>query len=185
MRLGALLSMGALGLVSGCGGGGAASSTAPSDAVGTVEGSASLPASGPAERRADADAGVRLRASRPPVTMRVRLVEIVDPAPPTPSFSPQRENRFVAARLELRNEGGAAYTDTVSTGASLVDATGGEHPAAIVEAVEPGLRRVTIGPRETVSGFVTFELPKGARVAELRVRLNSGFGPETGVWAIP
>ncbi|HWG55241.1 MAG TPA: DUF4352 domain-containing protein [Gaiellaceae bacterium] len=198
--LGALALAGALG-ASGCGGGGgeaeparpepvrsAPASTAPADAVGTV---ATEAAPAPADdldtvRTVAASDGVAtVSASAPPVDLEVELLEVLDPAPATDEFSPQRDNRFVAVQVALTNLGTTAYTDTPTSGASIVDADGRPHPAAVLHAAEPSLERVTIAPGETASGFVTFELPLGARAVELHIRLNSGFGPEVGVWRLP
>ncbi len=113
--------------------------------------------------------------------LRVTPLSFVDPAPGSRYFQPISLNRFVAIRVELVNVGSALYVDTTSNGAR-VDSGGRLRRAAILDAAEPGLNRPRLGPGRRTTGTLSFEVPKAARVRSLRLTLDSGFGPETGVW---
>jgi hypothetical protein len=122
-----------------------------------------------------------LRGARPGVRLRVTPLSIVDPAPGSEFFQPNAANRFVAIRVELRNVGGALYLDTTSNGAK-VDAGSRLRRASILDAAEPGLNRPRLRFGDRKTGTLSFELPKAARIRTFRLTLDSGFGPETGIW---
>ena len=114
--------------------------------------------------------------------LRVTPLSFVDPAPGSRYFQPISLNRFVAIRVELVNVGSSLYLDTTSNGAR-VDAGGRLRRALIIDAAEPGLNRPRLRAGERRTGTLSFEIPKAARVRSLRLTLDSGFGPETGVWS--
>jgi len=122
-----------------------------------------------------------LRGAKPGVRLQVTALGIVDPAPGSEFFQPNAANRFVAIRVALVNVGTAPYLDTTSNGAKV--ASGGRlRRASILDAAEPGLNRPRLRPGGRTIGTLSFEVPKAARVNALRLTLDSGFGPETGVW---
>ena len=123
-----------------------------------------------------------LRGTKAGARLRVTPLSFVDPAPGSKYFQPISLNRFVAVRVELVNIGSALYLDTTSNGAR-VDAGGRLRRALIIDAAEPGLNRPRLRPGERKTGTLSFEIPKAARVRSLRLTLDSGFGPETGVWS--
>lgn len=96
-------------------------------------------------------------------------------------FQPIAINRFVAIRVELVNVGSALYVDTTSNGARI-DAGSRLRRALILDAAEPGLSRPQLRPGQRKTGSLSFEIPKSASVQSFRLTLDSGFGPETGVW---
>lgn len=122
-----------------------------------------------------------LRGAKPGARLRVTPRFIVDPAPGSKYFQPQAANRFVAIQVELVNVGSALYLDTTSNGAR-VDAGGRLRRASILDAAEPGLNRPRLRPQARTTGTLSFEIPKGARIRSFRLTLDSGFGPETGIW---
>jgi len=122
-----------------------------------------------------------LRGAKPGVRLRVTPLSFVDPAPGSEFFQPNAANRFVAIRVELRNVGTALYVDTTSNGAA-VDSGGRRRRASILDAAEPGLNRPRLRPGQRKTGALSFEIPKSARIRSLRLTLDSGFGPETGIW---
>ncbi len=125
-----------------------------------------------------------LRGAKPGVRLRVTPLSIIDPAPGSRYFQPQAANRFVAVDFELVNIGSALYLDTTSNGASL-DAGGRQRRASILDAAEPGLNRPRLRAGRRTTGTLSFEIPQRALVRSLRLTLDSGFGPETGVWTLP
>ena len=122
-----------------------------------------------------------LHGTKPGLRLRVTPLSFVDPAPGSEFFQPNAANRFVAIRIELRNAGTVVYADTTSNGAK-VDSGGRLRRASILDAAEPGLNRPRLLPGRRKTGTLSFEVPKGARIRSLRLTLDSGFGPETGIW---
>lgn len=125
-----------------------------------------------------------LRGAKPGLRMRATPLDLVDPAPGSEFFQPQRDNRFVSIRIELANVGSVLYADTTSNGARIVDGRGRTLRATIIDAAKPGLGRPRLRPGQRKTGTLTFELPKGVRMRSFRLTLDSGFGPETGVWTL-
>ena len=125
-----------------------------------------------------------LQSAKRGLRLRVTPLSAIDPAPGSQSFQPQRENRFVSVRVELVNVGPVRYADTTSNGARIVDGRGRTLRATIVDAAELGLGRPRLRPGQRKTGTLTFELPKGVPVRAFRLTLDSGFGPETGVWKL-
>ena len=118
------------------------------------------------------------------VRLRVTPLGAIDPAPGAAFFQPQRDNRLVALRVGLVNVGTAMYADTTSNGARIVDGRGRVRRATILDAAEPGLGRPRLRRGHRRIGTLSFELPKTLAVRALRLTLDSGFGPETGVWSL-
>jgi hypothetical protein len=118
------------------------------------------------------------------VRLRVTPLSLVDPAPGSEFVQPQAANRFVAVRVELRNVGTAVYADTTSNGARCVDGSGHVERALIVDVAAPNLGRPRLRPGQARTGTLGFELKQGTRVRALRLTLDSGFGPETGIWTV-
>ncbi|HVM16562.1 MAG TPA: DUF4352 domain-containing protein [Gaiellaceae bacterium] len=137
-----------------------------------------------AERLEPASLGETVALAAPGVTLEATASELVDPARGTADFTPQRDHRLVAIHVELRNTGGARYADTPSSGATVVTSGGDEHGAAIVAAALEPLERVELAPGESAGGFLTFEVPRGAELVELRLTPLSGFGRQTAVWRL-
>jgi hypothetical protein len=54
----------------------------------------------------------------------------------------------------------------------------------LIDALEPSLGTVSLAPGASRTGLVSFEVRKGVPIVELRVRLDSGFGPRAGRWRI-
>jgi len=125
-----------------------------------------------------------LRGTKRGTRLRATPLSVIDPAPGSAFFQPNAANRFVALRVELVNVGTALYSDTVSNGARLLDSRGRLVRAHILDAAEPGLNRPRLRPGERKTGTLSFELPKGIRIRALRLTLDSGLGPETGLWTL-
>lgn len=151
---------------------------------GTFEGLGPLTLLGRIKRAAGYGRPLVLRGAKRGLRLRVTPLGVVDPAPGSEFFQPQRENRFVSIRVELVNVGSIGYVDTTSNGARIVDGRGRTLRAAIIDAAQPGLGRPRLRPGQSKTGTLTFEVPKGVRVRAFRLTLDSGFGPETGVWAL-
>lgn len=118
--------------------------------------------------------------------MAVTVVQVVDPAPAGEFFEPSQGNRYVAVQFQLENTGTAAYDDSPSNGAVVIDTAGQSFNSTIGDTTAgpsfPG--SVTIGPGDTGLGFITFEVPHGSQVSKVQFALNSGFADETGEWQV-
>lgn len=119
--------------------------------------------------------------------MTVTVVKVVDPAEGKDEiFQPQQGMRFVAVQFRLRNTGTAVYDDSPGNGAALVDSEGQSFSESLNEtSAGPSFAgSVTTKPGSTALGFITFEVPKGSKVAKIQFTLDSGMADETGEWVV-
>lgn len=116
----------------------------------------------------------------------VTVKKVEDPATPSSSFlKPKKGNRYVAVQVELTIVGDAAYSDSPTNGAVLIDADGQQFDADIFSPVEPNFGGSSkIAPGDSRVGYITFEFPKNAKPAMFQFTLDSGFGPQTGEWEL-
>ena len=116
-------------------------------------------------------------------------MKIVDPAKPADEYQkPAAGHRWVAIQFQLKNIGTAAYDDSPSNGAKVIDDKDQQFLAEIATdtAAGPSLPgNVKIAPGKPAVGFITFEVPTSSKVTATQFTLNSGFGPETGEWTLP
>ncbi|CAM5273962.1 DUF4352 domain-containing protein [Streptomyces abikoensis] len=117
----------------------------------------------------------------------VTLKGFADPAHSDNKYNkPSAGKRFVAAQFELVNTGTAAYSDSPSSGAKVVDEQG--------QAFTQTMGSVTEGPKFPVTvnlaqgakalGWVVFAVPENSKPAKVQFTLDSGFGNETGEWTL-
>jgi hypothetical protein len=117
--------------------------------------------------------------------MRVKLLAKMDPAKASSDFfAPGAGKRYVALRLRLTNVSRVRYDDSPSNGASVIDTRGREYPASIFDPVEPALGSPNIAPGDFRVGYITFEVPKGAKLRIFQFALNSGFADDVGEWRL-
>lgn len=123
-----------------------------------------------------------------PEQLAVTLVKVLNNAPPADEFStPDPGNVYYAVQYRLVNTGTAAYSDSPSNGAVVVDAKGQQFQADIASDTKAGPSfpgAVTIIPGGNALGWITFEVPAGTVVTASQFALQSGFG-STGQWSIP
>jgi hypothetical protein len=152
-------------------------SAAPSSAPTTGGGSGSLDAS--------IGGAITLRGNDDGALMQVTALRVRDPASSSNIYiHPDPGNRYVGVRVRLRNVGTAAYSDSPSNGAKLVDRDDQEFSASVFDAVVPALGTLRIRPGDQRVGWITFEVPAAARPRLFQLTLDSGFGPETGEWRL-
>ncbi len=114
--------------------------------------------------------------------------KVVDPVKATDGYStPASGSRYVAVQFVIANKGDGAYDDSPSNGAKVADADGQQFEAAIMvdkTSAGPSLpSQVKVAPGGKAQGYLTFELPKGSKVAAVQFSMDSGFG-ETGEWKV-
>jgi len=128
---------------------------------------------------------ITLRGNDDGALMQVTALGVRDPASSSNSYiHPDPGNRYVAVRVRLRNVGTAAYSDSPSNGANLVDRDDQEFSASVFDAVEPSLGTLRIRPGDQRVGWITFEVSATSRPRLFQLTLDSGFGPETGEWRL-
>lgn len=119
--------------------------------------------------------------------MAVSLTRVVDPATAADEFSsPSPGSRLVSVQFRLKDIGTAVYSDAPSNGAEVIDSNGQGYGASIADsAAGPGFPgTVHLAPGDTALGYVTFQVPSGAKVAKVQFTLNSGFADNTGEWIV-
>jgi len=117
-------------------------------------------------------------------TMAVTVVKVVDPAKSSDPYDrPSRGHRYVAVELRLSNAGTTTYNDSPSNGAALVDTQSHSYQSNF-GSVEPDLGSPRIAPGDSRVGYITFEVPKQAKLRLFQFALDSGFAEQTGEWAL-
>ena len=119
--------------------------------------------------------------------MKVRVTGIVDPLPDPETERPKAGRRFVGVRVSLTNAGDQPYRDAPLNGSMLVtDLPKAANPTILIGGNCPsklGTRlRMPAGSSKRLC--LPFQVKKKAKISAFRFRLNSGFGPETGEWAV-
>jgi Domain of unknown function (DUF4352) len=119
--------------------------------------------------------------------MAVTVTKIYRHAQPASSFDdPDTGDRLVAVQFRLADAGSAAYSDSPSNGAEVVDASGQSYQSAIENAANcpsfPGTEN--IAPGASGLGCIVFEVPQAAVITEVQFTLDSGMGPQTGQWNV-
>jgi hypothetical protein len=119
--------------------------------------------------------------------MAVTVTKVITNAQPNTEFdSAPAGDRLYAVQFRLADTGSAAYSDSPSNGAAVVDSTGQSYQAG-VETVTgcqsfPGTEN--IAPGASGLGCIVFEVAKSAKITEVQFTLDSGFGPQTGQWDV-
>jgi hypothetical protein len=119
--------------------------------------------------------------------MAVTVTRVIRHAQPADEFStPDPGKRFYAVQFRLADTGTAAYSDSPSNGAAVVDADGQSYESTLYDVAEcqsfPGTENIAAGDKGI--GCIVFEVPDGAKITEVQFTLDSGFGPGTGQWAV-
>ncbi|MFI6152074.1 DUF4352 domain-containing protein [Kitasatospora sp. NPDC051170] len=130
---------------------------------------------------------ISLKGNDPADTADVTLVKVVDSAEPDNEFThPGDGKRFVAIQFRIKASGKKAYSDAPGNGAKVLDAQGQAYGSTIADTKAGPSFQVpaNIAPGESALGFVTFEVPKDAKLDKAQFGLDSGFAPQTGQWKI-
>ena len=166
--------------LAGCGGG---EEAAP--------GSAATPAKSPAGGKQEGPTRVALGEAATLTglkgEMKVRVTKVLDPLPNPDTERPKAGRRFVGVRVTLTNLGEKAYRDAPLNGSTLVtDLPKAANPTILIGGActsKLGTKlRMPAGSEKRLC--LPFQVKKKAKISAFRFRLNSGFGPETGEWAV-
>ncbi|MGK5730433.1 DUF4352 domain-containing protein [Streptomyces sp. URMC 124] len=128
-----------------------------------------------------------LKGKKPGEQLDVTLKGFADPAHSDNKYmKPAAGKRWVAAQFELVNTGTAAYSDSPSSGAKVVDEQG--------QAFTQSMGSVTEGPKFPVTvniaqggkalGWVVFSVPENSKPSKVQFTLDGGFANETGEWTL-
>ncbi|MEU3574085.1 DUF4352 domain-containing protein [Kitasatospora sp. NPDC036755] len=130
---------------------------------------------------------IALKGNDPADTADVTLVKVVDSAEGENEFThPADGKRFVAVQFRIKASGKKAYSDVPGNCAKLLDAQGQAYGTTIADTTAGPSFQIpaNIAPGESALGFVTFEVPKDAKLDKAQFGLDSGFAPQTGQWKI-
>ncbi|MET8542661.1 DUF4352 domain-containing protein [Kitasatospora sp. NPDC004799] len=169
--------------------------TEPKQTAAATGSEAAKPADKPAESKpadtakAPAKVGdtIGLKGNDPADTADVTVVKVVDNAEGEDEFThPAEGNRFVAIQFRIKASGKKAYSDVPGNSAKVVDTQGQAFGTTIANTKAGPSFQVpaNIAPGESALGFVTFEVPKDAKLDKAQFGLDSGFAPQTGQWKL-
>ncbi|MFD8756914.1 DUF4352 domain-containing protein [Kitasatospora sp. NPDC059577] len=130
---------------------------------------------------------IALKGNDPADTADVTLVKVVDNPDGADEYThPADGKRFVAVQFRIKASGKKAYSDAPGNSAKVVDAQGQAFGTTIADTKAGPSFQVpaNIAPGETALGFVTFEVPKDAKLDKAQFGLDSGFAPQTGQWKL-
>ena len=177
----AIATLAALG-PAGCGGGDESASTG-GGATATPAAASGAGKEGPTKVALGAEATLTgLRGE-----MKVRVTKLVDPLPNPETERPKAGRRFVGVRVTLTNVGKEPYRDAPLNGSMLVtDLPKAANPTILIGGrctSKLGTKlRMPAGTEKRLC--LPFQVKTKAKISAFRFRLNSGFGPETGEWAV-
>ncbi|WP_377269683.1 DUF4352 domain-containing protein [Peterkaempfera sp. SMS 1(5)a] len=137
------------------------------------------------QKKADAKVGDTISLKGMDTKADVTVLKVVDNPKGADEFTtPESGKRFVSVQFRIRNTGSKAYNDTPSNGAKILDTEGQGFDSSLSDtAAGPAFPAdVTIAPGGTAKGFITFEVPKAAKLDKLQFGLDSGFADQTGQW---
>lgn len=120
-------------------------------------------------------------------TLKVRLTGVLDPLTGGEFDSPDSGKRYVGIKLEFKNAGGAAFSDAVSNGSTIVLEDNEQGDTTILSGGDCSGSfgsDVKIAPGDTRAGCIPFEVPSAARLRSFQFTPDSGFADATGEWAI-
>jgi hypothetical protein len=120
--------------------------------------------------------------------MAVTVTKVISHASPGDEFtSAPAGDRLYAVQFRLDDTGAAAYSDSPSNGAEVVDSSGQSYQASITDAANgctsfPATEN--IGPAASGLGCIVFAVPKAAKITGVQFTLDSGMGARTGQWVV-
>ena len=128
-----------------------------------------------------------LTGNDPGEKMAVTVTRVIRHAEPADEFStPDPGKRFYAVQFRLHDAGSAAYSDSPSNGAAVVDADGQSYESTSYDVTGcqsfPGTENIAAG--DTGLGCIVFEVPAGTKITKVQFTLDSGMGPDTGQWDV-
>jgi hypothetical protein len=116
--------------------------------------------------------------------MAVTVVRVITRAHGSGFSDLSHGNRFYAVQFRLRDIGSAAYSDSPSNGAAVVDSKGQSYQSdfSAVSGCQsfPASENIAVG--SSGLGCVVFQVPEQAKITEIQFTLDSGMASQTGQW---
>jgi Domain of unknown function (DUF4352) len=142
---------------------------------------------GAATKTAGIGSAITLSGNSSGEQMSVTVTKVIGSASPSDSFNTAPSgDRLYAVQFRLKDTGSAAYSDSPSNGAAVVDSSGQSYQSGLETVSEcQGFGGTeNIAPGSSGLGCIVFEVPKAAKIAKVQFTLDSGFGPQTGQWDV-
>ncbi len=118
----------------------------------------------------------------------VTVVKLVaDPQGADQYTTPDSGKRFYAVQFRIKDTGSAGYSDSPSNGAAVVDSQGQVYQADGVDDTTAGSSfpaALNIADGDSALGFITFQVPTGAKIVKIQFGLDSGMADQTGQWNV-
>ncbi|NUP15361.1 MAG: DUF4352 domain-containing protein [Streptomyces sp.] len=117
----------------------------------------------------------------------VTVVKVADGAKSSvEGFVPEDGNRWLGVQFRLVNTGSAAYSDSPANGTQVYDEDGQQFGPTFADITAgPSMSSdVNLKPGAKALGWITFEVPKGAKVATVQFAMDSGFADQVGEWKL-
>lgn len=144
-------------------------------------------AAAPTGQRATLGQTITLKDSAPAHVVAVTVVKVVDPDRGSDEFSVAKAGtRYVSVQVRIVNKGTNTYSDDPQVATKVADAAGQNYNITFVTATKAGPQMdsgLNLAPGDTALGFLTFEIPAGAKIAKVQYGLSIGFG-QVGQWSI-
>lgn len=95
-------------------------------------------------------------------------------------------DRLYAVAFQLKNTGGAGYSDAPGNSAIVFDSNGQSYQTQFDNVTEcQSFQAVVDIPVGSSSlGCIVYEVPNNAKITKVQVILDSGYGPQTGAWKV-
>jgi hypothetical protein len=136
-----------------------------------------------------AHVGATLSLSAGGASEQVTLLQVIDPAQGADQFNtPDPGKRFVATVFRITNTGTAAGQGDADNDAAVIGSDGQSYTAdldTVGECTDFDDGSFSLGPGESVTGCVVFQLPTGTTVARVQWTPASGFASVFGEWLVP
>ncbi|MDH6576981.1 DUF4352 domain-containing protein [Kitasatospora sp. MAP5-34] len=130
---------------------------------------------------------ISLKGSDASDTADVTVLKVVDSPDGADEFTkPADGMRFVAVQFRIKDTSSKAYSDAPQNSAKLLDGQGQSYSTSLSDTkAGPSFQApVNIAPGESALGFITFEVPKDAKIDKAQFALDSGFAQQTGQWVL-
>ena len=121
--------------------------------------------------------------------LQVTLVKMVDPAPAANQFTaPAAGMRSIATELRYKNIGTVAYSESILTDVTVLDAASHSYTIDIAgdTSAGPGFPSdlVSLTAGESADGLVVFQVPTATKVTQVKLNVSL-FGGDKGEWLVP
>ncbi len=117
----------------------------------------------------------------------VTVVKVADNAKSSvDGFVPEGGNRWIGVQFQLVNTGTVAYGDSPANGTQVYDEEGQQFGPTFADITAgPTMSSdVNLKPGAKALGWITFEAPKGVKVATVQFAMDSGFADQVGEWKL-